>query len=820
MRLPKTEPAASCPSCTTTALTRNHYFTGKLMVERDFTDEQLYFLERLRLHNQRLHGSGVVCGLQVVEHANPACQDRYVLLEPGSAIDCCGHDILVVAEDTIDLHAFPSVQALYANPDGNDHVLQLGICYRECPTEDIPVLYDECGCDDSQCAPNRILESYSISVTVDPPPLATPYEEPTLARTGTIGIARATAVALDQAGGRVFVLSGGTTSAIYQVSATTQAVEASYSIGRAASAMALSPDGTKLYAIVASATAGGDGMLWIFDTSGPTTLANGATDSAPIAGSGTAAPVLAMAVSGELLAAYPSGKLYAWKAGAAANNPTESITLSAALTGLVTSSDGKTAWASALGSNTLQVLDLNAGGLNPTTKVVSGTDLALLALAASTGPDLLVAGDQANGKLHLIDPTKSSGASPIGSIALDKPPIAIAVSPGGAWAYVDENDDDLQIVDLASLQAGTPESPSLPFAVGPKTNGVAVTASGQTLYVPYYGSAADGSDGGVAVIGVTETDCGAALREVRACPDCGSADCLVLATIRGYQPGRRLLDPADPAPSAASDASNGIARIDDRDGRKILASTETLQEVIECMLAHGTGGTPGPQGPPGQPGQPGQNGQAGQNGATGPAGPGLDTGITRITALSWTHGAGGSFLRVTRTQQSSNVVGIVIGFSHPVSFVNDNGKANDIINRRNIFQVESRQSEDPPPVGGFLCRCAINGEVIPVTITTGTNPQLITGATESTFPAPGLAFMLPLEAVDELIRMRKEVWVRLRGGFVVDAKNNAVDADFVRATLPSGDRRLSPTGAAVPDQLLSIQGGCFDSWFTGTTVGK
>jgi hypothetical protein len=149
----------TCPTCQATALTRNHYFTGKLMVERDFTDEQRYFRERLRLHNQRLHGAGVTCGLAVTQHPSAACQDRYVVLAPGSAIDCCGNDILVAAADTLDLQRFPAVKALYDHPDDQDHVLQIGIFYRECPTEEIPVLYDDCACDDGQYAPNRILES-------------------------------------------------------------------------------------------------------------------------------------------------------------------------------------------------------------------------------------------------------------------------------------------------------------------------------------------------------------------------------------------------------------------------------------------------------------------------------------------------------------------------------------------------------------------------------------------------------------------------------------------------------------------------------------
>ena len=158
-----------CPACETRSFTRNNYFTGKLLVERDFNDEQRYYMEKMRLHHQRLHGMGVVCGLRVTQHEREACRDRYVVLQPGSAIDCCGHDILVAEPETIDLEAFPAVRALRENSDDEKHTLQVCICYRECPTEEIPVLYDECGCEDSRCAPNRILESYSIEVRVDPP---------------------------------------------------------------------------------------------------------------------------------------------------------------------------------------------------------------------------------------------------------------------------------------------------------------------------------------------------------------------------------------------------------------------------------------------------------------------------------------------------------------------------------------------------------------------------------------------------------------------------------------------------------------------------
>ena len=123
----------------------------------------------MRLHQARLHGWGVVCGLNVVPHPNTGCRTRYVVVEPGSAVDCCGHDILVPEEEILDLLCYRKVADLAKeNPA---HLHALGICVRfiECPTENVPVLYDDCGCNNNGCAPNRILESYAFDVILDPP---------------------------------------------------------------------------------------------------------------------------------------------------------------------------------------------------------------------------------------------------------------------------------------------------------------------------------------------------------------------------------------------------------------------------------------------------------------------------------------------------------------------------------------------------------------------------------------------------------------------------------------------------------------------------
>src|SRR5262249_28539306 len=97
--------------------------------------------------------------------------DGFVCIEKGTAVDCCGNDIVVRETDCLDLLSLPEIKAAKEKDPGAEHVLQICIRYRECATEEIPVLYDECGCDDSRCAPNRILECYELGVILDPAPV-------------------------------------------------------------------------------------------------------------------------------------------------------------------------------------------------------------------------------------------------------------------------------------------------------------------------------------------------------------------------------------------------------------------------------------------------------------------------------------------------------------------------------------------------------------------------------------------------------------------------------------------------------------------------
>ncbi len=170
------KPGHVCVECYIDQRARNNYFTGKMLVERDFTDEQRYFMGKDRRHNQYLHGEGVTCGLKVKQHPNPDCRNHYVLVEPGVAIDCCGREIIIDAEQTVDLRGLFDdwLSEQDADPDGV-YDLQLVVCYRECEAEEVPALFCDSGCDDTATQPNRILESYRFGLRVEM--VADPEEE-------------------------------------------------------------------------------------------------------------------------------------------------------------------------------------------------------------------------------------------------------------------------------------------------------------------------------------------------------------------------------------------------------------------------------------------------------------------------------------------------------------------------------------------------------------------------------------------------------------------------------------------------------------------
>jgi hypothetical protein len=420
-----------------------------------------------------------------------------------------------------------------------------------------------------------------------------------------------------------------------------------------------------------------------------------------------------------------------------------------------------------------------------------------LSLVASTGPDrLAIIGNSANPRLALI---ATDGTPPLGTVDLAsaQEPIGLAISPGGHWAYVLEQDasqnGSIQAVDLTGLQLQQSVAPSQPFPVGTNAGQVAISPTGRTLYVPLQDGGTPQRPGGIAVIDVSEANCqDIPWRSLEGCPACCSPNCVVLATIENYHAGDSI---EDPPPDPRGDPGAHIARIDNRKGRCLVPSTQTLYELIQCIASHASG-TPGPKG---------------DAGPRGDAGPGLETGLTRIQEVSWNHNSATKNFLVPVTRASGTKdPGIVIRFSNPVRVY---GPASDLlIDPDHVFEVLVRERPTVPSSKG--CRCPMIGEVIPVK-QTNSSPTLSGGqfqeiARAANVNADLIAFVWSARTTPPAVPPApgQEVWVSLRGDFVLDTNNppRAIDAEFVRADFPTGER---PKGSP-----LGIEGGTFESWFT------
>lgn len=797
--------------CEPHSLSRNHYFTGKLLVERDFTDEQHYFREKLRLHHQRLHGVGVVCGLELTQHPNPACRDRLFVLQPGSAIDCCGHDILVVEPETIELTSFPSVKALIdaaaEDPEAAEsHTLQVCISYRECPTEEVPVLFDDCGCDDTQCAPNRILESYALDVRIDPPPPSFNPGAAGIDWANTIGIAHARLVALDTAGGRLFVSTGDDVGTLYQVSLANHAVEASAPLAGRATGLAVAPDGSAVFvATINAATPADEARLSVFEPDGAGGIAAGAVREDAVPGTGNSPLELLVLGDGRLVAlAGASGALRLWSAAVAdPAAPDDSNDLGAARQLLGAGAAG-TLYLGAPGTNDLFSVDPATAGL-PETAVAglpAAVTLAGGAVARSTGPNRLLLLDSAAEAALLFDP--GSGTT-LGTANLAHAPVAAAIAQGGSWALVlvaDGEDRYVQGLSLHALETAGTASPTTPVEVGDAAEAMALASAGGHAYVPYVDDLAVASAGGVAVLDIEPIDCAAALRGGD-CPGCVAADCVVLATIENWRPGARLEDMAPGAPDPAADQAAGIARLNNELGRLHLPSTQAIANALLCLMDRGLGGEgvqgpPGPQGPagpggpagpPGPPGAPGLQGPPGPAGPQGPEGPqgppgdgGSDPTLAHVCSISWTHRGE---LELGRMMEQ----GLIIGFDRPVAVA-------DIDDLSLEVQVEIPDEENR-----VFCWCnwpskSIDGLVFEVPC----HPEI--GVGRSGEPLVDGVRWLPdgLPAIVE--RRGARIRVLLHGDQVRDDKGRGLDGNHLPPWVP--DRRSGD----------GVEGGLFESWFT------
>jgi hypothetical protein len=118
---------------------RVRFFSGQILSAQDFQVEQQYQLEKRRLLNRYLHGSGIVAGLHVTLESDT------VIVSPGFALDPLGNEIVIDRPMSVD-----------TKPCAND-VCYLFLRYTESGTDPVPA-----GNDRTEFS--RMTESFLLTV--------------------------------------------------------------------------------------------------------------------------------------------------------------------------------------------------------------------------------------------------------------------------------------------------------------------------------------------------------------------------------------------------------------------------------------------------------------------------------------------------------------------------------------------------------------------------------------------------------------------------------------------------------------------------------
>lgn len=608
-----------CPECEFDPFMRNHFFTGKMMGVPEFVTETAYHADRLRHHNARLHGWGVVCGLSVHEHGNAQCRNRFLVVEPGTALDCCGHEILVTEPEPVDVTTFPAVKKLAQASGAALHALQLCIRFRECPTEDVPVLFDDCGCDDTQCLPNRILESYEFDVLVDPPLTVKNRVAPDKtwgAIAASPGIARFSPVLKN---GMLYAVAADDSTQLLKFDLVNGSAE-SIGLGAKALALAASDGGDKVFVVTeATSTTPAQRVLMVFNASSGMKLNNeialpdsDANSDIRIAApnKGGAYALITLVSNSNACAIHgwpddPAGGL--GKFDNLGNVPKH-------LTSFLIHPDGKHGFAldSAMPAQ-IRLIEFNTKGLKVSDIGVLPENAKPNALAyfKSGTQEVLAVADRPKKMLYLVNVDISTpGNSTLRtSLPLEHEP-QLLVAPDNQWLHVYEQEGTagyLQSLFIAPLAQNGAVLPGTARAAGDKGLNI----------IPLY--KCDGLAARLDLAVFADASCDEVVwRHLHGCVDCVQANCIVLATITQYQYDASMLDPTAPEP--VDDVAKRIARIRNRLGRRVLASTQTLQAWIECLQNGGAQGKPG------------------KDGINGKDGLGLFPDLPKIIDIGWDHG--------------------------------------------------------------------------------------------------------------------------------------------------------------------------------------
>jgi hypothetical protein len=149
------------------------YNLGMVLGVADFEQEYTY----LSAHDARgirdLIGYGVVSGLRVTV-GDAGERGPLVQVAPGEAVTPSGRLVCVTPAQCAYLNDWLAghrreVEEIGFSPPST-LPLSVVACYRECPTDDVPIPGEPCRSDDELMKPSRLRESFALDLRLRPPP--------------------------------------------------------------------------------------------------------------------------------------------------------------------------------------------------------------------------------------------------------------------------------------------------------------------------------------------------------------------------------------------------------------------------------------------------------------------------------------------------------------------------------------------------------------------------------------------------------------------------------------------------------------------------
>jgi hypothetical protein len=155
---------------------RVRHFAGLVLGPDEFRQDQLYFMERDRLHQRALHGYGTALGLGVRVGDDSSGRPQ-VLVDPGLAMTPRGESVCVPRaqcaslDDWLAAAGRPLLEAADEGspPGAPQATLWVVLCARECETDPTPVLGDPCRSAEDAAAPSRTADDFELRLVTERP---------------------------------------------------------------------------------------------------------------------------------------------------------------------------------------------------------------------------------------------------------------------------------------------------------------------------------------------------------------------------------------------------------------------------------------------------------------------------------------------------------------------------------------------------------------------------------------------------------------------------------------------------------------------------